>query len=214
MRRKELTITGTATTVVDSHFYFGLARDILKKQGLTGDDLLRNPKLHMWLQRRLVQTYSRLQGREATPTTTTAATETCGDAHKEGGPAAATTPRTILHVFDRSAVDALVYTQRYGTPQDVAALQATPEFQSCLELYRNPQRALVVLFPVVPGLVHSDGMRIHGDVHEQKHMFDLFQTTLRDLCIPYVVLGTDLHKRGNVLLSQICSAAGITMKKR
>ncbi|KAL7577799.1 hypothetical protein ACA910_010554 [Epithemia clementina (nom. ined.)] len=69
-------------------------------------------------------------------------------------------------------------------------------------------------FPRIPGLVESDGMRIHGDECEQKLMFDLFQTTMQqDLRVPFVVLGADLKTRGDWLLSQICpSASGIKSK--
>ena len=167
-----------------ANFYFGIAREILKKRGITGDDLVRDPELHMQLQRELVEKYSVLQQQQET---------------KNGGP--------IIRVFDRCGIDALVYARRYVRAEDAAALQASTKFQSCLDLYRNRQRSLVVLFPVVPELLKSDGVRIHGNVKEQEKMFNLFKSTMQELNIPFVVLGTDLEGRGNWLVSRICSSA-------
>ena len=185
------------TKGADVTFHFGIARDFLQKRGITGKDLLNDKKLHMELQEFLVHKYSVLQQDPVKCGSTT----TCQNVHMQAS-------TRNIRIFDRSAIDAIVYAKQYGTDQDAMALRAGANFQSCVKLYRNPKSSLVVLFPVIPQLVKSDGMRIHGDVAEQNALFRQYESTMKDLGIPFVVLGTDLKHRGKWLLSRICSGTG------
>ena len=162
-------------------FHEETARIILAKKGMTGKDLLEDKQKHMRFQMDLVQQeFDSLEKKRKTGT---------------------------IHVSDRSALDALVYMEHRGTEEHTRELRSMPEFQSFVQFCQDSDHCLVVLFPVVQELREDDEVRILGDIEEERRFFELFETTLKDLNIPYVVIGANLETRCNELLSKIHTMA-------
>ena len=158
------------------HFHEETARQVLNQKALTGRDLIQNKVLHMELQQELLQMeYASLEDKVRPGT---------------------------FHISDRSVIDALVYTKAHGTPVDVETFRNMPTFQACVDLYR--QNSYMILFPVHT-VLHDDGMRILGTRQEEETFFHLFETTLQELHIPYLVLDKNWDTRCEHVLRHISS---------
>ena len=165
-------------------FHSEIARNLLKKLNRTGSDLMCDMSLFHSFQRDVVRQYNAL--------------------HRQHNVDTSRISSSMLHVYDRSAIDALIYTSVYGSSDSIEDLMSMPEFQSCRSLYQNPHRCMFVLFPFVEQTLKSDGVRIMPrSAQASMEMADTFEDVLSRLNIPFVKLGTDLKTRGHTLLTQI-----------
>lgn len=113
-----------------------------------------------------------------------------------------------VQVFDRSAVDPIVYgVLTGGTDHDgkerQESLSRKENFQATLEEYRSSRSFFFLLGPVEEWLV-DDGTR-HLD--NGKECFGIFEAVLSDLEISYFVIGENMKKlddRTSVVLKRAC----------
>lgn len=148
--------------------YSEIARHLLDEWDITGADLERDAQLYCDFQEALLERYAILQRDILSPE-----------------------QRSVL-LFDRSGIDPVVYSRLLKLPE--ADLSQTPHFHECLSLYRDPERCMIVLFPMVPKLLKADSVRMMpSTLEEYAHMFTEYSRLLRELDIPYYDLGNDLE---------------------
>ncbi|KAF5334750.1 hypothetical protein D9611_012907 [Ephemerocybe angulata] len=97
-----------------------------------------------------------------------------------------------LVLCDRSAIDPIVYAILTAPSADVAkqrqsTLFSHPAFERALHRYRESASIFILLAPVKSWVV-DDGVR---SIENQEKCSEIFIQVLRDLGIPYRVLGSD-----------------------
>jgi nicotinamide riboside kinase len=146
------------------------ARAILAERGLTGKDLLASKTLYMDFQRTLVERHAEL----------------IANAKGNHSNLNARRPAATLRIVDRSALDAYVYAA-IRFPEEAQTLAESEAFRTCLDYYQQ-SRVLTVLFPAVPALWRSDGIRIEASHAQLSGMTQQYRNMLDRFGVPYVEL--------------------------
>ncbi|KAI8808582.1 hypothetical protein BJ742DRAFT_273975 [Cladochytrium replicatum] len=153
--------------IVEAHFE--VARTLLKELNITGTDLDSNLESSLDFHQKIVERHARIF---------------------EG--LAAIDPRTkLVRIFNRTVLDALVYTWMKGA--DVDAMINSTDFQQCGDRYKN-QNSRIVHFPFLPHLVTADGARMNLSHEVLEHLSEMNETFMQNLGIQFYTPSLDLSK--------------------
>ncbi|KAJ1566165.1 hypothetical protein HK096_004059 [Nowakowskiella sp. JEL0078] len=163
-------------------FHSEVARNLMLKLNLSGEDLNSDLEIYMRFQKNLLSEHASLMN----------LLTKVESKHTE-----------IFNVFDRSSIDVIAYSLLRGGKENMANLLESQEFKECLKIYQNKSTSLIVLFPIIDDLLNDDGIRIKMESIEHQNLSKCFIQILEQQKIPYFTLSTNLKKRGQELLLEI-----------